>query len=135
MFEEGEGLRKNFRCISKYLKFFVGGGGIALIYLTIFRHNTSVFFLRPCILIFDSLSGASRARIIATLRDYLRIEYKVKHQEDRDFSKHVVKGACPRVPQQNNYTDCGLFVLQYVETFFEVSSQKLLLITVTNIVE
>lgn len=84
--------------------------------------SSSIFFLRhrPCILVFDSLAGASRARIIATLRDYLRVEYKAKHNEERDFSKLVVKGACPRVPQQNNYTDCGLFVLQYVESFFEV---------------
>lgn len=66
------------------------------------------------------MAGASRARIIATLRDYLYIEYKVKHKEERDFSKNIVKGACPKVPQQNNYTDCGLFVLEYVETFFTV---------------
>ncbi|XP_065214276.1 uncharacterized protein LOC135841305 isoform X2 [Planococcus citri] len=75
---------------------------------------------QPCILIFDSLKSASRARIIATLREYLHVEYKTKHNgEERDFSKNVVKGACPRVPQQTNYTDCGLYVLQYVETFFD----------------
>lgn len=27
-------------------------------------------------------------------------------------------GNCVKVPQQNNFTDCGLFVLQYVEQFF-----------------
>lgn len=78
-------------------------------------------FSRPCILIFDSLAGASRAKVVATLRDYLRIEYRVKHGHDRDFSKNVMKGASPKVPQQTNYTDCGLYVLQYVEAFFEVS--------------
>lgn len=50
------------------------------------------------------------------------MEYKVKHGEDRDFSKNVVRGAVPKVPQQDNFTDCGLYVLQYVETFFKVST-------------
>ncbi|XP_046392119.1 uncharacterized protein LOC124160329 isoform X2 [Ischnura elegans] len=74
---------------------------------------------QPCILIFDSLAGTSRSRVVATLRDYLRIEYKVKKGAERDFSKDTIKGACPRVPQQTNFVDCGLYVLQYVESFFE----------------
>ena len=31
-----------------------------------------------------------------------------------------MRGQTPDVPQQTNYSDCGVFVLQYVETFFEV---------------
>lgn len=27
-------------------------------------------------------------------------------------------GNCVKVPQQNNFTDCGLYLLQYVEQFF-----------------
>uniref|UniRef100_A0A1B6JN05 Ubiquitin-like protease family profile domain-containing protein n=1 Tax=Homalodisca liturata TaxID=320908 RepID=A0A1B6JN05_9HEMI len=73
---------------------------------------------QPCILIFDSLAGASRSRVVATLRDYLRVEYEVKHGETRDFSGDVMKGTNLRCPQQTNYTDCGLYVLQYVEAFF-----------------
>lgn len=80
---------------------------------------------QPCILVFDSLAGASRARIIATLRDYLRIEYRIKNNgKDRDFSKAVFKGDCPKVPQQDNFTDCGLFLLQYVETFLKSKIQN-----------
>lgn len=78
-------------------------------------------FCRPCILIFDSLAGASRVRVVATLRDYLNVEYKTKMGQERDFSKDTIKGAVPKVPQQNNFTDCGLYVLQYVESFFQVS--------------
>ena len=29
-----------------------------------------------------------------------------------------MKGACPRCPQQNNMSDCGIYVLQYIESFF-----------------
>ena len=31
-----------------------------------------------------------------------------------------MKGSNPKVPQQNNFSDCGVYVLQYVESFFEV---------------
>ncbi|EZA57568.1 Sentrin-specific protease [Ooceraea biroi] len=73
----------------------------------------------PCILIFDSLAGASRARVVATLRDYLTCEYIAKLGVEKTFSKDTIKGACPKVPQQSNFTDCGMYVLQYVESFFK----------------
>ncbi|XP_050444558.1 uncharacterized protein LOC126848050 isoform X3 [Cataglyphis hispanica] len=73
----------------------------------------------PCILIFDSLAGASRARVVATLRDYLSCEYFAKLGIEKTFTKDTIKGACPKVPQQSNFTDCGLYVLQYVESFFK----------------
>ncbi|KAI4483443.1 hypothetical protein M0802_013385 [Mischocyttarus mexicanus] len=73
----------------------------------------------PCILIFDSLAGASRCRVVATLRDYLSCEYVAKMGIEKIFSKDTIKGASPKVPQQSNFTDCGLYVLQYVESFFK----------------
>ncbi|TGZ49294.1 Sentrin-specific protease [Temnothorax longispinosus] len=63
----------------------------------------------PCILIFDSLAGASRARVVATLRDYLSCEHVAKLGVEKTFSKDTIKGACPKVPQQSNFTDCGLY--------------------------
>lgn len=77
-------------------------------------------YFRPCILIFDSLAGASRSRVVATLRDYLTCEYKAKLNKDKLFNKDTIKCACPKVPQQTNFTDCGLYLLQYVESFFSV---------------
>ncbi|CAG9769103.1 unnamed protein product [Ceutorhynchus assimilis] len=74
---------------------------------------------QPCILIFDSLAGPSRNRVIATLRDYLTCEYKTKMETERVYNKDVIKGSCCKVPQQTNFTDCGLYVLQYVEQFFK----------------
>uniref|UniRef100_A0A453YS98 Ubiquitin-like protease family profile domain-containing protein n=1 Tax=Anopheles gambiae TaxID=7165 RepID=A0A453YS98_ANOGA len=75
---------------------------------------------QPCILIFDSLTGASRSRVVATLRDYLTCEYRVKMPDKpaKQFNKLNMPGHCVKVPQQNNYTDCGLYLLQYVEHFF-----------------
>ena len=77
------------------------------------------FYFRPCILIFDSMQTGSRARVAATLREYLKCEYKHKMNEDRDFNKENMKGCCPKVPQQPNFSDCGLFLLQYVESLFK----------------
>lgn len=73
----------------------------------------------PCILIFDSLAGASRSRVVATLRDYLSCEHVAKMGIEKTFSKDTIKGASPKIPQQSNFTDCGLYVLQYVESFFK----------------
>ncbi|XP_043472119.1 uncharacterized protein LOC122504870 isoform X2 [Leptopilina heterotoma] len=73
----------------------------------------------PCILIFDSLAGASRCRVVATLRDYLFCEHIAKMGSEKVFSKDTIKGASPKVPQQSNFIDCGVYVLQYVESFFK----------------
>ena len=70
-------------------------------------------------MIFDSLQTGYRARVVATLREYLQCEYKAKISEERKFTKDNMKGACPKVPQQPNFSDCGLFALQYVESFFK----------------
>lgn len=71
----------------------------------------------------DSYSGGvDRARITATLRGWLEQEYFVKHPgQIKDFSPEAIKGAALRVPQQPNYTDCGLFMIHFVEMFFKVS--------------
>ncbi|XP_037082411.1 sentrin-specific protease 6-like [Pollicipes pollicipes] len=74
---------------------------------------------QPCVLIFDSLAGASRSRVVATLRDYLRVEYSARKAADRPFSKDTMKACCAKVPQQTNFSDCGVYVLQYVESFFQ----------------
>ncbi|ROT77936.1 putative sentrin-specific protease 6-like isoform X1 [Penaeus vannamei] len=74
---------------------------------------------QPCILIFDSLTGANRSRIVATLRDYLAVEHKIRRGSEKLFNRDTMKGACPRVPQQMNYSDCGIYTLQFAESFFE----------------
>lgn len=70
-------------------------------------------------MIFDSLQTGLRSRVVATLREYLKCEYKTKLDKDREFDKDNFKGFCPKVPQQPNFSDCGLFALQYAESFFK----------------
>ncbi|KAH8366986.1 hypothetical protein KR084_012234, partial [Drosophila pseudotakahashii] len=75
---------------------------------------------QPVILIFDSLAVISRHRAIAVLRDYLTCEYRAK-KPDGDahvFTRDNMPGFRVDVPQQENLTDCGLYLLQYAEQFF-----------------
>ncbi|KAB7500435.1 Sentrin-specific protease 7 [Armadillidium nasatum] len=74
---------------------------------------------QPCILILDSISGSPRSRIVSTLRDYLSVEHTKRKKKSKIFTKDNMMGACPKVPQQTNYTDCGVFTLQYAESFFK----------------
>ncbi|XP_076872471.1 sentrin-specific protease 6 isoform X2 [Brachyhypopomus gauderio] len=74
---------------------------------------------QPCILIMDSLRGPARSSVVKTLREYLEVEWEVRKGSTRSFGKDVMKGSSPRVPQQDNFSDCGVYVLQYVESFFE----------------
>lgn len=73
---------------------------------------------QPCILVMDSLMGPSRNSIIKILKEYLQVEWDQKKGTPHDIM-NTVRGGCPRVPQQNNFSDCGVYVLQYAESFFE----------------
>ncbi|XP_008184775.1 uncharacterized protein LOC100163781 isoform X3 [Acyrthosiphon pisum] len=76
---------------------------------------------QPCILILDSISGGvNRARVTATLRDWMEQEYISKYNDDtKDFSPKTIKASLIKVPQQPNFVDCGLFALHYFKLFFK----------------
>merc|ERR1712015_33745 len=38
---------------------------------------------------------------------------------EKVFSKDNMVGGCPTVQQQPNFSDCGIYLLQYVESFFK----------------
>lgn len=76
---------------------------------------------QPCILIFDSLAGDPITEVLKNLYKYLSFEHQTKYGKSKEFSEDNMKGHLVHVPQQSNYTDCGLYLLQYVESFFAVS--------------
>jgi len=84
---------------------------------------SKVAIRQPCILTFDSLTGGSKARTHQTLREYLTCEWKSKMvptgSESRVFTKDNMVGGSPKVQQQPNFSDCGIYLLQYVESFFK----------------
>jgi sentrin-specific protease 6/sentrin-specific protease 7 len=85
----------------------------------------------PAIIIFDSLRIASKTRVAATLREFLQLEYDHKKTlatgslERKLFNIDTIPIIEAAVPQQRNYSDCGLYVLQYIESFFVHRSSKM----------
>ncbi|XP_031436669.1 sentrin-specific protease 6 isoform X2 [Clupea harengus] len=75
---------------------------------------------QPCILIMDSL-GHGKATVVNILKEYLEEEWRVRKGTQRSFE---MNGSSPLVPQQNNLSDCGVYLLQYVESFFESPLQS-----------
>ncbi|XP_035994999.1 sentrin-specific protease 7 isoform X1 [Fundulus heteroclitus] len=74
---------------------------------------------RPCILIMDSLKLSSHERICKLLREYLQSEWEVRRGSSRDFGPDQLKSSHCQVPLQDNSSDCGLYLLQYVECFLK----------------
>ncbi|NXV18179.1 SENP7 protease, partial [Cepphus grylle] len=74
---------------------------------------------RPCILILDSLKAGSVQKTVQVLREYLEAEWEAKRKTYREFNKSTMIDLCPRVPKQDNSSDCGVYLLQYAESFFQ----------------
>ncbi|XP_058885836.1 sentrin-specific protease 7-like isoform X3 [Acipenser ruthenus] len=76
-------------------------------------------YKRPCILIMDSLKVSSHERTVKQLREYLQVEWDVKMGTPRSFTSDQMTGSNCRVPLQDNSSDCGIYLLQYVESFLK----------------
>ena len=51
---------------------------------------------------------------------YLQVEWEVRRGVPRRFTPDNMMGSHCRVPLQDNSSDCGLYLLQYVEAFLQV---------------
>ncbi|XP_029370312.1 sentrin-specific protease 7-like isoform X3 [Echeneis naucrates] len=74
---------------------------------------------RPCILVMDSLKLSYHENVCRLLRDYLQVEWEVRRGKPRLFTPDTMKSSNCRVPQQDNSSDCGLYLLQYAESFLQ----------------
>ncbi|MCJ1380758.1 hypothetical protein MMC17_003867 [Xylographa soralifera] len=73
---------------------------------------------QPAIITLDSL-GIAHAPTIRILKDYLREEAKDK-RGGMVFDDSQIKGiTVKQIPLQDNFCDCGLFLLGYMEKFVE----------------
>ena len=85
----------------------------------------------PAIVIFDSFRVESKTRVAATLREFLQIEYSHKKGSNgasaqrKTFNMNTIPTIDAAVPQQRNYSDCGLYVLQYIESYFAHRASKM----------
>ncbi|RDW93084.1 uncharacterized protein DSM5745_00406 [Aspergillus mulundensis] len=70
---------------------------------------------QPIIITFDSLN-VGRSPTITTFREYLFAEAKSKR--DIEIDKSLIKGmSAKEIPLQPNFSDCGLYLLAYLEKF------------------
>ena len=84
---------------------------------------------KPAIITFDSL-GQTRGQTIRLLKDYLIEEARSKR--GMEFDESQMKGInAKRIPQQDNYSDCGVFLLGYVDTFLSLETDPRDFITKT----
>ncbi|KAM6945322.1 sentrin-specific protease 7b [Aplochiton taeniatus] len=74
---------------------------------------------RACILVMDSLKLSHHEDIYKLLREYLQVEWEVRRGTPRPFTPDTMLGSHCRVPLQDNSSDCGLYLLQYVECFLQ----------------
>ncbi|RJE17611.1 Ulp1 protease family protein [Aspergillus sclerotialis] len=77
------------------------------------RYNTT----QPVIITFDSLDLA-RSPTISTLREYLSHEAKSKKGIEID-TKNIRGMRARQIPLQKNFSDCGLYLLAYLEKFIQ----------------
>lgn len=56
------------------------------------------------------------------LLSYLESEWEVRRGSSRDFGADQMQSSHCRVPLQDNSSDCGLYLLQYVESFLKVKN-------------
>lgn len=73
-----------------------------------------------CVLIFDSVKGSSarRATTMRHIKDFLHSEWDAKYKDQMQFIKSSIITNSVKCPQQSNATDCGLFLLEFMERFF-----------------
>ncbi|KAK7877778.1 hypothetical protein WMY93_031538 [Mugilogobius chulae] len=92
-----------------------------------FRKTTVLH--RPCLLVMDSLKLSHHENVCRLLRDYLcvytfrsylQVEWEVRRGSKRLFSPESVKNCNCRVPQQDNSSDCGVYLLQNAQSFLQV---------------
>jgi len=84
----------------------------------------------PFVIVLDSLGG-SKNSAVNNLRQYLAQEWKNKMctgqdtSEEFEFSAREMRTIHPSKPEQDNGSDCGLFLLHYVENMFKNVEQFL----------
>lgn len=78
----------------------------------------------PFVIVLDSLGG-SKNSAVANLRQYLACEWRNKKctgqdtSEELEFSSREMRTIWPSKPEQHNGSDCGIFLLHYVEKIFK----------------
>jgi sentrin-specific protease 7 len=74
---------------------------------------------QPVILILDSLPGVARSGTVRALKDWIEAEGDAKRGMEAKIKENGYYPKASQIPMQSNYTDCGVYLLGYVEKFFQ----------------
>lgn len=72
----------------------------------------------PRIITLDSL-GASHSPVCSHLKQYLIAEFRDKKGKDVEYSQPSIGMRATNIPEQDNFCDCGVYLLKYVSEFLE----------------
>ena len=90
----------------------------------------------PLFIVLDSLGG-NKSAAVTNIRHYLAQEWRLKESSKNpdvdcpDFSSKMMKTIRPKKPEQENFSDCGIYLLHYVEKIF----QRYLLVVIIVLLE
>jgi sentrin-specific protease 7 len=73
---------------------------------------------QPAIIILDSLSY-TRSPTVRALKDWLAAEGEAKRGMEATIKEKGFYPKSEQIPTQNNFTDCGVYLLGYAEKFFQ----------------
>jgi sentrin-specific protease 7 len=74
---------------------------------------------QPVVLILDSLPGNARSGTVRALKDWIEAEGDAKRGMEAKITENGYYPKASQIPMQSNYTDCGVYLLGYVEKFFQ----------------
>lgn len=72
----------------------------------------------PIILVLDSL-GVTHSKAVKALKDYILEEGRAKRNMEAVVKQNTFYVRDAHIPMQPNFTDCGVYLLGYVQKFFE----------------
>ena len=76
-------------------------------------------------IVLDSMGG-NKTAAVSNIRHYLAAEWKAKmcgDEKEFEFSSKQMRTVRPAKPEQENGTDCGIYLLQYIEKMFTSVAQ------------
>jgi sentrin-specific protease 7 len=73
----------------------------------------------PTIIILDSLGGGARSQAVRALKNYLLEEGREKRGMQADIPQNAFYAKASHIPMQDNFSDCGVYLLGYMQKFLE----------------
>lgn len=74
---------------------------------------------QPVIIVLDSLGGTAKSPTVRVLKEYILQEGQEKRGMDARIHQNAYYAKDSQIPQQQNFSDCGVYLLGYAQKFFE----------------